>query len=182
MTCCSGSASTEASRTEASKLKLEFLFLDETICKPCGGTGKALDEAVGIVAGPLAALGKTLEVERVHIATRQDAITHRLAMSPTIRINGVDIDPDQTQGACGSCGEIAGGRTTVDCRTWRWKGEVHSAAPTGKIVEAILRSATSVGENPTACCTRPGEADDYSLSENLEGFFVARDKGEAGCC
>ena len=182
MTCCKNLASNEAPHTETKTLRLEFLFLDETVCKPCSGTGRALEEAIEIVAKPLESSGRSLEINRVHIATRQDAISNRLIMSPTIRINGVDIDPDQTQGACGSCGDIAGGRTTVDCRTWTWCGEVHTSAPTGKIVEAILRSAIMRTETMVDCRASKDQPGEFALSENLEAFFVARESGEARCC
>ncbi|MEM9360886.1 MAG: DUF2703 domain-containing protein, partial [Pseudomonadota bacterium] len=92
----------------------------------------------------------------------------------------VDIDPEQTQGECGSCGNIAGGRTTVNCRTWEWNGETHSSAPTGKIVEAILAAATRGVATP--CCGDASVETAYKMPKNLEGFFDARDHGEHVCC
>lgn len=177
MGCCSSSATTASTVNQPNVLKLDFLFLDESVCKPCGGTGQALDEAVALVAAPLDALGLTLEVNRIHVATREEAIAHRLETSPTIRINGVDIDPARTQGECGSCGDIAGGQTTVNCRTWHWRGEVFSSAPTGKIVEAIMAAATT-----QPCCSQDDGQDAYALPDNLESFFEARDNGEQRCC
>ncbi len=182
MGCCSGSSARDTRADKQTTLKLDFLFLDESICKPCGGTGQALDEAVEIVAAPLAALGARLEVRRIHVATREDALAYQLETSPTIRINGVDIDPDQTQGECGSCGDIAGGETTVNCRTWHWKGQVYSAAPTGKIVEAILSAATAQSQDVSSCCADTYGRSTYTLPDNLESFFRARDKGEQRCC
>ena len=83
-------------------------------------------------------------------------------------------------GECASCGEIAGEQTTVTCRTWHWKGEVYSSAPVGKIVESILNAATAGTRETSACCSDTGDA--YALPENLDGFFRARDDGEARCC
>ena len=185
MTCCTSSASPDTNHLEPDVLTLEFLFLDETVCKPCGSTGRALDEAVAIVAEPLAAMGKALEVQRVHVANRQDAIAHELVASPTIRLNGSDIDPAVTQGACGSCGDIAGGATTVNCRTWQWRGETHSAAPTGMIVHAILAKATKTVQASSCCVETEAEKEArgrYTLPQNLDRFFQARDAGEKRCC
>lgn len=182
MACCSSSPAGASSDRTPDALTLEFLFLDETVCKPCGDTGQALDEAVGIVAAPLAALGLGLEVERVHVLTREDAIVHRLTMSPTIRVNGVDIDPAQTVADCGSCGEIGGGRTAVNCRTWRWRGETFSSAPTGKIVAAILGAAAQSVDGGAACCATGRPEETYAVPENLENFFRARHTGERLCC
>lgn len=180
MACCNGSEAKLSQDAQAEALTLEFLFLDESLCQPCGGTGRALDEAVEIVAAPLAALGVALDVTRIHVARREDAIAHRLALSPTIRINGVDIDPDQSEGACGSCGDLAGGQTTVTCRTWRWRGALFSAAPTGKIVEAILSAATP--HCAVGCCADPAPQGPYAMPDNLERFFAARQAGDRLCC
>ena len=146
---------------------------------------KGLDEAAAIVAEPLAAMGKSLEVHRVHVANRQDAIAHELVASPSIRLNGIDIDPAVTQGECGSCGDIAGGTTTVNCRTWRWGGETHSAAPTGLIVHAILAEATRTAQPSPSCADTEAEKEGrarYTLPQNLDRFFQARDAGESRCC
>ena len=182
MGCCSTSATRNETVNKPSAIELEFLFLDESICKPCGGTRQALAEAVEVVAAPLAALGVALEIKKIHVASREDAIMHQLVTSPTIRINGVDIDPDQTQSECGSCGEIAGGQTTVNCRTWHWKGEVYSSAPSEKIVEAILKTATPCDQSLSGCCEETGKQAAYSLPNNLDGFFLARDNDEQICC
>lgn len=182
MTCCGTTASSDATETRPDILNLEFLFLDESVCKPCGGTGQALDEAVAVTAAPLAALGIALNVDRIHVATREAAIRYQLLTSPTIRLDGVDIDPELTEGECGSCGDIAGGQTTVNCRTWHWKGEVYSSAPTGKIVEAILNAATARNQASSGCCGATSEKEAYSLPGNLEGFFQARENGEHRCC
>ncbi|MEM7746773.1 MAG: DUF2703 domain-containing protein [Pseudomonadota bacterium] len=179
------SISPDTNQLEPTVLKLDFLFLDETVCKPCGSTGRALDEAVAIVAEPLAAMGKALEVQRVHVANRQDAIAHELVASPTIRLNGIDIDPAVTQGECGSCGDIAGGKTTVNCRTWQWRGETQSAAPTGMIVQAILAKAIKTAQASPCCVETEAEKEArgrYTLPQNLDRFFQARDAGEKRCC
>ena len=179
--CCGAEAKAKDRDAGAGRLKVQLLFLDENVCKPCGGTSQALDEAVELVSAGLEAMGTRLEVERIHIATREDAIDHRLITSPTIRINGVDIDPDRTQDECETCGDIAGGDTKVDCRTWHWRGEVHSSAPVGKIVEAILAAAVSGKSEPGSDCGC-GVGADHSLPENLERFFQARqDAGRSGC-
>lgn len=180
--CCSTSPSAAAQGSDGGALNLQFLFLDENVCKPCGGTGRALDEAVRIVAEPLAALGVALDVRRVHVVTREDALAHQLSLSPTIRINGVDIDPDQTEGECGSCGEIVGGQTAVNCRTWRWRGEVFSAAPVGKIVAAILGAAARLVDGGASCRPKSSPQIDYVVPENLENFFKAGQAGDRLCC
>ena len=182
MGCCSQSNTNDNKNTETSDLLVQFLFLDEDVCQPCSGTGQALDEAVEITSAPLTAMGVDLKVEKVHVVDKEEAIARKLLTSPTIRINGDDIDPALTEGECGTCGDLAGGKTTVNCRTWEWRGEVYQNAPVGKIVEAIMDAAVSATKTQTACCSGEVAEDDYVIPENLEAFFVARQNNEKSCC
>ncbi|MEM0923976.1 MAG: DUF2703 domain-containing protein [Pseudomonadota bacterium] len=157
-------------------LRLDFLFLDETICAPCTRTGRALDQATKIVAAPLAALGTRLEITRIHVASRAAAVERRLEISPTLRLDGSDIDPYRTQWKCVTCGGPAGGATTVNCRTWHWRSETYAAAPVGLLIEAILRAALDGPRKPEM------PKDTYALPGNLAAFFEARSSGRAACC
>ena len=182
MGCCDQSNSNIVRNTGASDLLVQFLFLDEDVCQPCSGTAEALDEAVQITAAPLAAMGVDLKVEKAHVIGKAEAIAQKLLTSPTIRINGNDIDPALTEGECGTCGDLAGGKTTVNCRTWEWRGEVYQNAPVGKIVEAIMDAAVSATKTQSSCCSGEITEDDYVIPENLEAFFVARQNNEKSCC
>ena len=181
MGCCDQSNSTNL-KTGTSDLLVQFLFLDENVCQPCSGTADALDEAVQITAASLAAMGVDLKVEKSHVIGKEEAIAQKLLTSPTIRINGTDIDPNLTEGECGTCGDLAGGTTTVNCRTWEWRGEVYQNAPIGKIVEAIMDAAVSANKTQSSCCSGETVEDDYVIPENLEAFFVARQNNEKSCC
>lgn len=182
MSCCTSNAADATARGRTDTIELEFLFLDETICKPCGRTGEALDEAIAIMEPSLAAMGVSLAVTRTHVASREDAIARELVISPTIRIDGEDIDRSHTEHACGTCGDIAGGATTVTCRAWQWKGETHASAPTGKIVEAIMAAAVKGTTHGAECCSPSSTRNEFVLPENLESFFRARLNGEQRCC
>ncbi len=182
MSCCNAPATDQAQIEAQKTIHLEFLYLDESTCKPCGGTGVAVDEAAQMVAGPLSSMGMALNVERLHVATRQDAMRHKLEASPTIRINGVDIDPSQTQSDCETCGEIAGGQTKVDCRTWHWKGQTNSSAPVGLIVEAIMAAAVAPKAAASDCCGASGTPHAFALPDNLVSFFDAREANDPNLC
>ncbi len=113
---CECDCNTESKSAPALRgMKLEFLYLDEAACAPCGETAQTLEAA---------------------------AEAARLLSSPTIRMNVVDIDPAVTEDDCPSCGTLAGDDTKVNCRVWHWRGEVFSAAPVGKIVESLMAAAT----------------------------------------
>ena len=157
----------------------EFLYLDDTICEPCSGTARALSESVDLLAPPLTRLGIRLEVEKILIDDEQAAISEKLLLSPTIRVNGEDIDPALTEAACPSCGTLAGNASPISCRTWHWRGGVYQAAPVGRLVDAIMRAALSAEREDDACCGEtccPEDAAgaDFELPDNLTRFFAAR--------
>ena len=182
MGCCNEAKSNVEMKNGTSDLLVEFLFLDEDVCQPCSGTARALEEAVQITSAPLVAMGLTLQISKIHIINQEKAITHKFLSSPTIRINGKDIDPARTEGECGSCGELAGGKTTVNCRNWDWRGEVYQNAPIGKIVEAILEAAVKATKTGIESGDSKVTDDHYVIPQNLEGFFQAREKNEKSCC
>ena len=41
----------------------------------------------------LADLGMQAEVQQIHVASVEDAVQQRFLGSPTVRVNGVDVDP-----------------------------------------------------------------------------------------
>ncbi len=121
-------------------------------------------------------MGVTLRVNKTHMVDRKTAIAHAFLSSPTIRVNGVDIDPARTEDDCPSCGTLTGDKVAVDCRTWHWRGEVYKAAPVGKILEEVLAAHRA----PDACCGSDTPA--YTLPDNLDGFFTARESNaKLGC-
>lgn len=160
-------------------VRVEFLYLDDTVCEPCSGTARALSECVDLLAASLTRLGIRLEVEKIRIDDEQAAISEKLLLSPTIRINGEDIDPARTEAACPSCGTLAGDASPISCRTWHWRGGVYHAAPVGMLVEAIMRAALSAEHEDGSCCGNECCGDDaagagYEVPENLTRFFAAR--------
>lgn len=179
MSCCAASSIADARNAEPPSLNVEFLFLDDKVCQPCSGTAQALDKAIEIAAAPLAAMGVDVQVEKIHVVDLATAETHKFLTSPTIRINGNDIDPARTEEECGTCGDLTGGETAVNCRNWHWRGQVHQTAPTGKLVEAIMDMAT---RSKADCCTDISGEKAYTVPENLRAFFVARESGDKHCC
>ena len=98
-----------------------------------------------------------------------------LLSSPTIRINGRDIAQDIRESRCESCGEIAGGGASIDCREWHYKGMVYSAAPLPMLLEAIMKALLDIDAIPMA---EPQPLTE--LPENLERFF--RGGASSACC
>lgn len=160
------------------KLTLEYLYLDRTSCTRCRGTNDRLDEAVALLQPVLGALGAELEIRRVHVTTAAQAESVGLRTSPTLRVNGRDLQPGFAESRCGSCSDLAPTAGGVDCREWTWQGRTWTEAPVGLIVEGVLRAALT---------PEPAPAPPAGLPENLRRFFEAGEPccggtPSRGCC
>jgi hypothetical protein len=70
----------------------------------------------------------TMHVETIQVETIADAIRHRFFGSPTVQVNGVDVDPTVS----------ARGEITLGCRLYDGSG-----SPSVEMLEAAVPVATS---------------------------------------
>ncbi len=153
---------------EKRTIAVEFLYLDLTNCGRCVGTGSNLTEAIDRLSPTLNEIGVQLDVRRIHVRTKEEARRRGLEISPTVRVEGRDIQSDWTASECGGCDDLCcPGSTKVDCRLWDWAGEKHTVAPVPLLMRAILAECFS-GE------VERRRKDGDELSENLERFFQAK--------
>lgn len=156
---------------EKRSLEIEFLYLDLNVCVPCRGTESSLEEAISEVSRVLEATGIEVHVRKIHVQTEEQALALGFVSSPTIRINGRDIQLEVRESLCESCGDLCG--DDVDCRVWVYRGKEYSVPPKGLIIEAILREVYKEPGEDAAIQPRLTE-----LPENLKRFFAARQKKE----
>lgn len=164
--CCScgpGCCTPKETEQESKDFVIDFLFLDLSACTRCQGTDKALDEAVADASGVLKAAGYNVVVNKINITTRELAIQHQFISSPTIRVNGYDIDVEVKESLCECCGDLCG--ADVDCRVWTYKGVEYTEPPKALIIDALLREAYG---SPVHTVKK-----DYVLPQNLKVFFEA---------
>lgn len=152
-------------------IDIEFLYLDLDACTRCQGTGRNLEEALNEVAGVLEATGVKVNLKKIHVQTEEQALALGFVSSPTIRINGQDIQLDVRESLCRSCGDLCG--EDVDCRVWVYQGKEYTEAPKGMIIEAILKHIYGGGMEAPAERKAPKE-----LPDNLKRFFAAKRKKE----
>lgn len=173
-------------------LTVDFLFLDRHSCDRCAETEEGLETAVDRVADLLADLGIGLHIRKTKVETSADAYRTGLQISPTIRIDGRDIQPEFEATTCESCTDIADccdeDEEAIDCRSWSYRGRTFEVPPVEMVIEAILRHAVgtlSPGAGPVG---QPSGS-----IENLEQFFdstseAGTENGEASgeddssCC
>jgi len=97
--------------------------------------------------------------------------------SPTIRINGRDLQPEVKEELCPSCSDLCG--DDVECRVWVYEGGEYWAPPKAMIVSAIMAEAYGGRQITEASSARNG------LPDNLKRFFAVKDDpacGDTSCC
>lgn len=180
---------TEVSTTETRSvptsrtIEVDLLYLDLTTCSRCVGSDAALEAAVEAVRPALDSVGAGVEVRKTLVETEEQARALGFVSSPTILVNGRDIAGELIESPCSECGELCEGG--VDCRVWDYRGETHTEAPSGMIVEAML--AEAFGSSDEA---RSGGKPEAVLSaeapENLKRFFAGSGAPSVGtvssCC
>jgi hypothetical protein len=166
----------EADQRKRRILRVELLAVDLKTCARCVPTGKRLEAALGLLREVAEALGIELEYSPKVVASRDEALRRALRTSPTIRLNGRDIDPEVAESACESCGRIAGG-ALVNCREWRYRGKTYSAAPLSLLLESLMSAMLHLDALPLV---QPEPL--AVLPESLEVFFAATRGGEGLSC
>ncbi|QQK76286.1 DUF2703 domain-containing protein [Salicibibacter cibarius] len=161
------------------QLIIDFMYIDLEVCSRCKGTESNLDKAINEVTPVLNTVGYNVKVNRVLVDSEEHANTLQFNLSPTIRINGVDIQQVSKESNCGSCNTITG--IDVDCRVWMYKGEEYTEAPKGLIMDAMLTEV--YGQSPVL---NEGKKDNFVLSGNLKNFFDQKEKQSSkdnnACC
>lgn len=171
----------EQSQAIQRNLDIDFMYLDLSVCNWCQSTETNLEEAIAEVAHVLEATGVKVNVNKIHIQSEQQALNLGFISSPTIRINGNDIQLDVKEALCDSCGDLCG--DSVDCRIWTYQGKEYTAPPKGMIIDAILREVYGGSKKQVDTSAKPKD-----VPENLKKFFVAKNRqenrtvNEAGSC
>lgn len=167
--CCGYVGKTQNKETK--KIIIDFLFLDLNICNRCQGTDTSLEEAIADVAKVLQLTGIEVVVNKIHIDSKEKAIQYKFISSPTIRVNGKDIQMGVKESLCESCGDLCGNE--VDCRVWTYQGKEYNVPPKAMIIDAILRE---VYDDANTLSHSGNNIEEYQLPKNLEMYFQSIDK------
>lgn len=157
------------------KIVIDFLYLDLNTCTRCVGTDRNLEEALAAVRQLVEQTGTRVEVRKHLVETAEMARKLQLVSSPTIRVNGTDIALELKETPCGTEACTDGGGEHIACRVWTYQGEELTEAPTGLIIDAVLREIYA--PHPQ----RSTGAEPYELPENLQRFFHGK-AGSTSCC
>lgn len=140
---CHGSQSTSTlpnnMQVKKERLDIDFMYLDLSICTRCQGTESSLDEAIADVSKIIEATGTQVKVQKIHVKSEVQAAELGFVVSPTIRVNGQDIQMNFRESRCESCSTICDCEGGVSCREWGYQGQWYVVPPKGLIIEAILK-------------------------------------------
>lgn len=161
-------------------LDINFLYLDLGVCSPCQGTEAVLNQAISDITPILEEVGFEITVHKTHVQSEEQARDLGFVSSPTIRINGHDVQPEVSEKPCISCGDLCG-NPDVCCRVWTYEGEQYWAPPKAMIIDAILSEA--YGDSKKIADSKPPAED---VPENIKLFFAAKEEAELtgnnACC
>lgn len=129
-------------------LDVELLVIDLEVCARCVPTGEQLRRAVELVTPAADAMDIGISYRETVVQTPEEAAARALLTSPTIRINGRDIEQDIRESECESCGDLTEGDAKIDCREWHYHGRVYSAAPLPLLIESLMDALTRIDEMP----------------------------------
>lgn len=161
---CGSKEKTEVNATQTKELRLEFMYIDLNVCERCLGTDRSLDEAAIEIESLLQSIGYKLEVRKTLVEAEEQAKRLKFISSPTIRINGRDIQMELKESLCESCAAICD--TYVDCRIWIWQGKEYASPPKAMIIDAVLRAVYGGYFAP--------EHEFTDVPTNLKRFFAAK--------
>lgn len=169
---------TSAAEYTRATVTVDFLYLDTESCERCSGTRAALETALTRVEPILEPLDVSVVVRDIHVDTLAAAKATQLAVSPTIRINGRDIQPDYRKNNCESCGDLCACPGEINCRLWHYRGDEYTTPPVEFLVAVLVRAA--VPEQSQSDMARTGAPD--RLSTNIASFFDGSESGESDGC
>ena len=152
-------------------ITIDFMYLDLSICNRCQGTGDMLYAALSEVAAVLKATDVEVTVNKIHVVREEQARQLRFASSPTIRVNGRDIQMEVRESLCESCGDLCGDE--VDCRVWVYQGKEYIMPPKAMIIDAVLREVYGNNEKPV------DSDDEFIVPDNLKHFFQLMQRKES---
>jgi hypothetical protein len=165
--CCS--SQTNKSNQDKKLLVIDFMYIDLSTCTRCLGTENNLEAAIKEASNILIATGVDVKVNKILVESEEQAYELGFVSSPTIRINGKDIQLDVRESICESCGDICG--DDVDCRVWVYQGKEYTEPPEAMIIDAILKSIYG-----NTNCDNDNEGVRKEVPENLKKFFSSKMK------
>jgi hypothetical protein len=151
---------------------VDFMYLDLSVCPRCQDTGRNLERAISKLKRVLSETGTEIVLNKIQVRSEDQARELGFVASPTIRVNGRDIQPYVRQSRCEACGSLCGDE--CECRVWDYQGREYPGSPVGMIIDAILSAVYGGRERESGEPAGPVT----DLPGNLRRFFAGKAKKE----
>ncbi|MBS3816156.1 MAG: DUF2703 domain-containing protein [Candidatus Thermoplasmatota archaeon] len=146
-------------------LSIDFLYVDLSECERCLSSDETLDRALRELRDQIHQNNiDSITVNKRKIRSDEQAKKHGLIRSPTLRINGTDIegivneDYEVKDSYCPSCEDVTGPECYEitgggnDCRVFEYEGETYETIPKEMIKEAVRKEVGMEKETKETCC------------------------------
>ncbi len=147
------------------ELLIDFLYVDISECDRCQSSDETLDKALRELKEDIHGKGiSTIAVNKTKITNDEQAEKYGLARSPTLRIDGKDIeeifheDYQVKDNYCPSCEDVTGPECDEvtgggnECRVFEYEGETYEAVPKNMIKDAVRTVVGIEDKNTSSCC------------------------------
>lgn len=148
------------------QVKVDYLYLDLSVCERCQGTEHVLNQAIELLGPVLSVMDIELTLSKINVINEELAIKHEFISSPTIRVDGRDLAMEVKENSCSSCSDLSG--EAVDCRVWIYKDQEYSEPPLALVVERMIEVIF--------CKSEDYEKPPYILPENLAVYYEGFEK------
>ena len=146
---------------------LELFALDTATCGPCVSAMSSLHAAAALLNRELTGQGYVVATRVVLLENAAHAEELGISSSPTVRVNGHDIELEIQEEACPTCSSLAG--AGIECRTYTWDGQQFDHPPIPLIVDAVHRHVASGARRATPQTPAASEP------TSVERFLIARE-------
>ncbi len=153
--------------TSEDSLVIDFLYVDLSECERCQSSDETLDKALREMREQIHQNDvSSISISKRKITSDEEAEKYDVVRSPTLRINGRDIeeivneDYEIKDSYCPSCDDVTGPECYEvtgggnDCRVFEYEGNTYETIPKEMIKEAI-REIVGIDERSVESCCGP---------------------------
>lgn len=147
------------------RLSIDLLYVDLSECERCQSSDETLDKALRELRDRIHQNGiDSITINKTKITSDEQAEEHGMVRSPTLRIDGTDIEEivneeyEVKDNYCPSCedvtgpdcDEVTGGGN--ECRVFEYEGNTYETIPKEMIKEAVRKVVGIEEETTSGCC------------------------------
>ncbi|MFP3872204.1 MAG: DUF2703 domain-containing protein [Candidatus Natronoplasma sp.] len=147
------------------RLVIDLLYVDISECERCRSSDETLDRTVRELRDQIHGGGvSTITVNKTKITSDEEAESRGVKRSPTLRINGKDIEEivneeyEVKDSYCPSCEDVTDPECSEvtrggnDCRVFGYEGETYETIPEEMIEEAVAKTIGIEFTGSSSCC------------------------------